>query len=166
MLSLGGAANDEAEARVKLADAIASGRAVPTAERMIEAQGGDPGVVADRARVPVAPEEIVIESPRDGFVVQVDALVIGLAAVAMGAGRTRADQAVDHGVGILVDKKRGSQVARGEPLARLRVRTGSDTGPIVGRVLSAFEFADVAPAPCPLLLDRIDVGSTSGHDCD
>ena len=166
MLCLGGAANDEAEARVKLADAIASGRAVRTAERMIEAQGGDPGVVADRARVPVAPEEIVIESPRDGFVVQVDALIVGLAAVAMGAGRARADQAVDHGVGILIEKKRGSQVARGEPLARLRVRAGSDTGPIVQRVLSAFEITDAAPAPCPLVLDRIDVSSTSGHDCD
>jgi thymidine phosphorylase len=130
---------------------------------MIEAQGGDPGVVVDRARVPVAPDEIVIESPRDGFVVQVDALVIGLAAVALGAGRSRADMAVDHGVGILVDQKRGSRVARGEPLARLRVRPGSDTGPIVERVLSAFELGDIEPAPRPLVLDRIDVSSTSGH---
>jgi pyrimidine-nucleoside phosphorylase len=161
MLVMGRAARDEADAQARLADAIASGRAARIAERMIEAQGGDARVVADRSRLEVAPVEVIVESPRDGFVVRADALAIGLAAVAMGAGRTRADQAVDHGVGILIEKKPGSRVARGEPLARLRVRAAGDPSSIVDRVRSAFDVAGAAPPPRPLVLDRIVASSTA-----
>ena len=164
MLVLGDAAHDEREARAKLADAIASGRAARVAEKMIEAQGGDPRVVADRSRLAIASDEIVIESPADGYVLRADALEIGRAAVAMGAGRARADQVVDHAVGILVEKKPGAAVARGEPLARLVVRSGPEAAPIVERVRAAFSVGNDAPPSRPLVLDRITaVNSTSTH---
>jgi pyrimidine-nucleoside phosphorylase len=156
MLLLGGAAGGEAGARASLEQAIASGAAARVAERMIEAQGGDPRVVADGARLEVAPGEVVIEAPRDGYVARADAREIGLAAVAMGAGRARADQPVDPAVGILVDKKPGSRVARGEPLARLRVRDASTSHALADRVSRAFEVGDEAPRPRPLVLDRIE----------
>ncbi len=161
MLVLGGAATGEADARRKLSEAVASGRAAHVAERMIAAQGGDARVVGDRTLLTVAPEEVVIVSPNDGFVVEVDALAIGLAAVAMGAGRTRADQAIDPGVGILLEKKPGARVTRGEPLARLRVRAASHAGPIADRVRAAFVIGEVAPPPRPLVLDRVDANSTA-----
>jgi len=160
MLVMGGKATGEKEARDGLAEAIASGTAIRTAERMIEEQGGDPRVVTDGSRLAVAPEEIVIEAPSDGFVLQADALAIGLAAVAMGAGRTRVDQAVDHGVGIIVMKKPGARVTRGEPLARLRARSAQQAGPIAARVRSAFVVGDVPPPSRPLLLQRVDTNST------
>ncbi len=161
MLVLGGAARTDAEARVALAGAIGSGRAARVAERMIEAQGGDARVVGDRSRLVVAAEELVIESPRDGWVAGVDALEIGLAAVAMGAGRTRADQPVDPAVGILVEKKPGARVERGEPLARLRTRSRSAGGPIAERVRAAIDVADAAPAIRPLVLDRVIARSST-----
>jgi len=160
MLRLAGVASSEAQAMGSLTGAIASGKAARTAERMIEAQGGDPRVVADRTRLSVAAEEIVIASAREGYVAAVDALTIGLAAVAMGAGRTRADQAVDHGVGIFVDKKPGARVAQGEPLARLRVRSRSSSGLVAERVRSAFVITEAPPAPRSLLLARIEPRST------
>jgi pyrimidine-nucleoside phosphorylase len=160
MLMLGGNAKSETQARATLAKAIASGAAIRTAERMVEAQGGDPRVVTGASRLDVAPEQVVIESPGDGFVSGVDALAIGLAAVAMGAGRTRVDQAVDHGVGILVEKKPGARVARGEPLARLRVRRRADAQAIAERVRTAFTVGDTPPTPRPLVLGRLDTNST------
>jgi pyrimidine-nucleoside phosphorylase len=160
MLLMGGRATDETEGRARLGEALASGSAIRTAERMIEAQGGDPRVVTDGSRLDVAPEEIVIGSPGDGFVLQADALAIGLAAVAMGAGRTRADQAVDPGVGILVLKKPGARVTRGEPLARLRVRSSAQAQAIAERVRGAFVVGDVPRPPRPLLLHRVDTNST------
>jgi len=165
MLTMGGKVPGEKEARATLTGAITSGAAVRTAERMVEAQGGDPRVVTDAARLDVAPEEIVVESRSEGFVVRADALAIGLAAVAMGAGRTRADQAVDHGVGIVVEKKPGARVARGEPLARLRVRHRADAQPIVERVRGAFTLGDAPPPSRPLVLDRLDANSTSERTC-
>ncbi len=159
MLVAGGKAKDAGEARALLEGAIASGAAARTAERMIEAQGGDPRVVADRSRLSAGPVEVVVVSPSDGVVTGVDALDIGQAAVAMGAGRTRADQAVDPAVGIMIEKRPGDAVARGEPLARLLVRSDGDaerTG-AAERVRGAFvvERGAAAGPPRPLVLDRI-----------
>jgi pyrimidine-nucleoside phosphorylase len=155
MLVLGGKAADTVAARETLAAAIASGRAARVAERMIEAQGGDPRVVADRSLLARAGEEIVVLAARDGVVARVDALAIGLAAVAMGAGRARADQPVDPGVGIFVEKRPGDAVRRDEPLARLCVRSHAAGAPIAGRVRDAFTIEGVAPTPRPLVLDRV-----------
>ena len=161
MLVLGGKAANALEALPMLERAIASGAAARTAERMIEAQGGDPRVVADRARLAVAPYETVIESPSDGVVTRVDALEVGLASVAMGAGRTRSDQAIDPAVGILVEKKPGDRVGRGEPLARIFLRSlrANDDSGIAERVRAAFTVesggAETKVPPRPLVLDRI-----------
>jgi pyrimidine-nucleoside phosphorylase len=160
MLRLAGRADGDAQALASLKEAISTGRAARTAERMIEAQGGDPRVVTDLARLPIAEDEIVVVSPRDGYVTRVDALAIGLASVAMGAGRTRADQAVDHAVGIFIDRKPGAKVARDEPLARLRVRHRSSSQDVVERVQAAFSIGETPPAPRPLVLDRLDASST------
>jgi pyrimidine-nucleoside phosphorylase len=157
MLVMAGVAKGEEDAGVRLAAAIATGAAAKTAERMIRAQGGDPRVVGDRSRLEVAPEEVVVGAPRDGIVERVDALGIGLAAVAMGAGRTRADQAVDHAVGIYVDARPGTRVSRGQPLARLRVRSKSDAAAVVERVASSFVLGDAPVTQRPLVLGRISV---------
>jgi pyrimidine-nucleoside phosphorylase len=161
MLLLGGRAATIAEARSKLGAAIATGAAARTAERMIEAQGGDPRVVSNPARLALAPEEVVIAAPREGFVTRIDALEIGLASVVMGAGRTRADQAIDHGVGIALEAKPGTRVAAGAPLARLYVRKQADAAAVADRVLSAFELGDAPFAARPLVLDRIDVPNST-----
>jgi pyrimidine-nucleoside phosphorylase len=160
MLLMAGAAASRDEARARLVDAITSGRAVGVAERMVESQGGDADVVTNRSKPAVASEEIVIGASRAGFVADVDAMEIGLAAVAMGAGRTRADQAVDHAVGILLEKKPGDRVEAGEALARLRVRTRADAEHVVPRISQAFAVAEAAPAPRPLVLDRVNASST------
>jgi pyrimidine-nucleoside phosphorylase len=157
MLVMGGVAGSEGDARARLAAAIATGAGALTAERMIAAQGGDPRVVAEPSRLEVASEELVVEAPRDGHVLQADALAIGLAAVAMGAGRTRADQSVDHAVGIYVDAKPGMRVSRGQPLARLRVRKRDDDArAIADRVAGAFVLGDAPPPSRPLALGLID----------
>jgi pyrimidine-nucleoside phosphorylase len=155
MLVMGGVARDEDDARARLAAAIATGAAAQTAERMIRAQGGDPRVVADRERLEVAPIEVPVEAPRDGYIARMDALAIGLAAVAMGAGRVRADQPVDHAVGMYVDAKPGARVVRGQPIARLRVRKAEDAEAVKDRVAGAFSIADTVPVQRTLVLGRV-----------
>jgi pyrimidine-nucleoside phosphorylase len=155
MLVLGGKAGDDASARALLAAAIAKGDAARVAERMIEAQGGDPRVVEDRSRLELAREEIVVRAPRDGYVARVDALAVGLAAVAMGAGRSRADAPVDPAVGLFLEKRPGQAVRTGEPLARLRVRDRGNAASVAERVRAAFTIDDAAPSTSPLVLDRI-----------
>ena len=155
MIQLGGVAASVDEARTKLAAAIANGSAARTMERMIEAQGGDPSVVADPSRLAVAEVVTEIKAPSGGYVTHVNALEMGLSAVALGAGRTRADQAVDPAVGIELCAPRGTKVGKGDVLAKILSRSKEDGAKIRDRVLSAFAIEDAPPASPPLVLERI-----------
>ncbi len=156
MLVLGKVATTHDEARVKLKEAISSGKGARVFERMIEAQGGDPHVVEDPSRLPRAPAHVLVPAAHEGFVGAIDSLELGLTAVAMGAGRTRADQPVDHAVGIEILAPRGTSVKPGQSLARLHVRTHSAGEAIVHRVQQAFRITHAVEAKeHPLVLGRI-----------
>ena len=152
MLVMGGVAHSQEDARQKLAAAISSGAGARTLERMIERQGGDPRVVEKPQMLASAPVKVGVFAERDGFVREIDALELGLAAVQMGAGRTRAEQAVDHAVGIDLARKPGDSVRAGEELCTIAARSGDVP---VDRVRAAFAIGDSAPEVHPLVLDRI-----------
>ncbi len=124
MLQLGGVAKDDATARAQLKKAIASGSAARVMERLIAAHGGDARVVGDTKRLVMAPVVTEIKAESGGHVSAIDALELGLSAVSMGAGRTRADQRVDPGVGIELKKKPGDAVGSGDVLALVYTREG------------------------------------------
>jgi thymidine phosphorylase len=153
MLLLAGKAATEAEARAVMKRAIDGGDAARTMERMIEAQKGDPRVVGDPSRLELARVSKDIVARRVGFVTAVDALAIGRAAVAMGAGRARAEDSVNPAVGLEVLAKPGTKVERGAPLAR--VYLSAESAEIEERVASAFTIGDEAPAARPLLVGRV-----------
>ncbi len=146
---------DEPEARRILQAAIASGDGARVMERMIEAQSGDPKVVADLGRLPRTSERVPVFAKESGHVTGIDALELGLTAVAMGAGRTRVDQAVDPAVGLELAKKSGDAVVRGEPLAWLHVHAIEEAARFSDRVGAAFALGDAAPAIRPLVIETI-----------
>jgi pyrimidine-nucleoside phosphorylase len=154
MLLVAGRARTREEALEALGRAISSGDALRVMERMVLAQEGDAKVVGDPSRLHVAPGvPVLVREP--GFVARLDALEIGLAAVAMGAGRTRADQAVDPSVGISIAAKPGARVERGEPLAHLHVREPGEADAVRARVEGAFLLSSAPPPPRSLVLGRV-----------
>jgi len=153
MLVLAKRAGTEKDALKSLQNAIDSGAAVRVMEKMIDAQHGDARVAADPSRLAIAKTRVDVTADRAGFVARADALAIGLAAVAMGAGRARAEDKVDPRVGISVLKKPGDRVERGEPLAALHVE--SRDASIEERVRSAYAIEDAPPAPRALFGERI-----------
>ena len=155
MIVLGAKAGTLEEARGMLAQAIARGDGARVFERMIEAQGGDPRVVAEPTRLAIAPVEVIVPAPAGGFVASVDAMAIGLAAVAMGAGRARADSRVDPAVGISIEAKPGAAVKAGDPLARIHVHRAADADAIVERVRRAFDLSPAPLPPSPLVRGRL-----------
>jgi len=149
MLVLGGVASGVEEGRARIEAAIASGHGMERFERMVRAQGGD------LSRLPEAGRVVPVLAPRDGFVQAIDAQEVGLAAMALGAGRRRKEDSIDPAVGFVLAKKVGDPVERGEPLgfAHLRDRPGSE-GPL-HRFCRAFTIGDEAPGIGPLILERI-----------
>ena len=122
---------------------------------MVKAQGGDPRVVEDPSRLPRARHQVEVPAAADGFVTATDALALGLTAVALGAGRTRADQQVDPAVGIELCAKPGTRGERGQPLARLHLSSKKNAAALVARAAAAFSVGKRPPASRPLVLERI-----------
>jgi pyrimidine-nucleoside phosphorylase len=125
MLILGRMVADRSEADRRVRAAISSGTALERLRRIIEFQGGDPRVTDGEGRLAIAPERRDITASRAGWVAQIDAELIGRAAVALGAGRNRIEDQVDHGVGITVMAKPGQRVAAGDPVVRLHYRASA-----------------------------------------
>ncbi len=137
MLVLGKVAGDLDSARSMLQSAIDTGAGARVFERMIEAQRGDPGVVEHPERLPKTEHQVAILADQEGVVAAIDALEIGLSSVAMGAGRTRADQAIDHAVGIELSCDVGEWVEVGQELALLHVHDPQAADATAARVRAA-----------------------------
>ncbi len=156
MLVLGGAAPDRDAARARVAAAIADGRGLAKLEEIVAAQGGDPAAIREPGKLPRAPRTYEVPAGAAGVVVAIDAEAVGLAAVALGAGRARVEDRVDPAVGIVVHKKVGDRVSRGEPLCT--VHEGDRSEPrvrIAARLGAAWRIGERAPAAAPLVLERL-----------
>jgi pyrimidine-nucleoside phosphorylase len=155
MIRMGGRAATDDEARALVREVISSGKAARTFERLIEAQGGDPRVVEDPSLLAVAGEEVVVRADRAGIVQRVDTKALGIASVLLGAGRQRAEDVVDHAVGLSIVAKSGSEVRPGDALVKIHVRQASDAAKIAERVRAAYEIGEGKPVVAPLHLGRI-----------
>ncbi len=136
--------------------AISTGAAVAQAERWVAAQGGDPRVVtAPWSLLERAPVVLEVPAPRDGFVVTAHALPIGLVAMRLGAGRSRAGDAIDHAVGVVLRARPGDPVTAGQPLAEVHARDRAAAETAVRELAAVFTIGDAAPPPSPLRIETI-----------
>jgi len=122
MLVAAGVESDRGAARLRLQAAIASGQARAKFAEIVEAQGGNPGIVDDPGVLPQAQAVEVYQAQERGFVERVDARVIGEAIVSMGGGRQQLEDPIDPSVGFVITVKPGDHVAAGEPIASIFAR--------------------------------------------
>ena len=147
------ASMDEAERQVR--EALASGAGLERFRRMIARQGGDPTVVDDPSRLALAPGRDYARAPRAGYLTGLDAMGIGRAAAALGAGRATAEDRVDHGVGIRVLTSLGSLVRTGEPVLEIIHRDGKGLQDAASLAVQAIELGGAPPAPQPLVVGTV-----------
>jgi len=143
MLALGGAPQDPEPA-------LADGRAFELWRRMVAAQGGDPD-----APLPAAVLSDVVEAPRDGYLVRLDALAVGTAAWRLGAGRARKEDVIDPGAGVVLGAGLGEQVRQGQPLATLHAASAERLAEGRAAMTSAYDIADSPAAEVPLVLEKV-----------
>jgi pyrimidine-nucleoside phosphorylase len=155
MLLLVGAAPDAAAARAKLEGAIASGAALAKFRELVEAQHGDPAFIDDPARLPRARLVAPLASTQSGFVADVDAMGVALAALHLGAGRVKAENPIDPAVGVSRLVKRGVPIRAGEPLCVVHANSEAAAREAVEILRQAIVVAEQAPAPVPLIGELI-----------
>ena len=151
MLILAGAAKGAADARAMLERSISSGAALGKFRDLVAAQGGDVRVADDPGRLPQANLRKALASPRSGFVTDVDAMGVALAALRLGAGRARAEDKVDHAVGVDRLVKVGDPVKAGAPLCRIHARSAGAAKEASGMLLEAITVGDERREPARLV---------------
>ena len=153
MLVLGKRARDRNEGRQLAEMAISEERAIEKFRTLVEAQGGDIAYVDNPERFPKAKYIEVVESPESGYIEQVQARVIGEAAVALGAGRAKKGDPVDHSVGFVIHHKVGDKVEKGQPLFTVHANNESLLVDARQAVLTAHRWADSPVPPLPLFYE-------------
>jgi thymidine phosphorylase len=93
--------------------------------RLVEMQGGDPGVVEDPDRIPLAPEQSTVHASAGGYVHEVRPVALGYGVVELGGGRRRMEDRVDLRVGFVLAVRPGDRVEAGDPLGEVHA-SGAD----------------------------------------
>jgi pyrimidine-nucleoside phosphorylase len=155
MLVLGGAAPGRFEGSAMAEAALDDGRALATFRRVVEAQGGDPGVLDDPTRLPSAPVRRHALAGAAGRVLAMDTRALGEAAVALGAGRSTLGEAIDPAVGFVMAVGPGDEVEAGGPLAEIHAASDAAADEAAETIRGAIRIGDGAPRFRPLVSHRI-----------
>jgi pyrimidine-nucleoside phosphorylase len=155
MVRLAGLANSDAEAEGKVRSALTSGAGLEKFRRIVEQQGGDPRIVDDHERLPQAPKQMAIVADRAGYVTDLNAESIGIGAMMLGAGRNRAEDQVDHGVGVIVRTRVGEQVKPGDVILEVYFRDESTLQGALPMLRGAVRVGDASPTPGLLVFDVV-----------
>jgi pyrimidine-nucleoside phosphorylase len=153
MLILGKVAKDEAEGRHLAEEAISSGGGLEQFRLLVSAQGGDVAYVDDPDRLPRASLIETVNVSRSGYLAQIDARSVGEAAVALGAGRARKGDPIDHAVGFIIHHKVGEWVEKGQPLFTIHANDQSRLEEARQRVLAAHAWSEEPVPPLPLFYE-------------
>ena len=163
MLVLGGVAATHDAARRQMEVAISSGRAADKFRAIIEAQGGNPGVVDDPAVLPQAEACELYLAPRRGLVASVEPRAIGRAIIALGGGRSTMEDTVDPTVGFVITARPGDWVEAGEPIATVFARDQAGIAEGTAALRQAITIGDEAERPLPLVSHRVTAAGVEAY---
>ena len=166
MLVLGGVVTNTDAARRRMEVAISSGHAAEAFQRIVAAQGGDPRVVDDPSRLPQAREVEIFSARRAGVVARVEPRAVGRGVIALGGGRTRIDDTLDHSVGFVIRARPGDVVRVGEPLATIFARDEAGIAAGMASLAEAFVISDEAEPPLPLVSHRVSRAGVEPYEAE
>lgn len=155
MVWLGGLAKSESEAERMVRRKLDSGEGVEKFRAIIEMQGGDPHVVDDYSRLPLVAGRHLVRAGQSGFVADLQAGKLGVGGMVLGAGRERAEDSVDHAVGIIILAPVGTQVKEGDPILEIQYRNAIKLEQAMPLFEEAIRIDDTAPLPRPLIHEAI-----------
>lgn len=134
------------EAKEKLIEVMKNGKALEKFKEFLENQGGDSSIVDQPEKLPQAPYKIEVPAKESGVVAEIVADEIGVAAMILGAGRATKEDDIDLSVGIMLNKKVGDRVEKGDSLVTLHANR-EDVANVMEKIYDNIRIADHADAP-------------------
>ncbi len=160
MLVLGGLEKEIGLARKKLEGILSSGKALDKFVQLIEAQGGDSGIIDDYDVLTKAKIISDYTAPNGGYISSIDAEAVGRAALELGAGRAAKDDKIDSSVGIILKRKVGNYIEAGDVLAEIH----SNDMDLLDRadtiIDNAISISKEKPEKKELILEEIRINSS------
>ncbi|NMA90864.1 MAG: pyrimidine-nucleoside phosphorylase [Amphibacillus sp.] len=154
MVYLANQAESIDQAREKLLATIENGEAIGRLKIFIESQGGDPRIVDQPEQLPIATYQIEVKSTKAGYISEIAADQIGVAASMLGAGRTTKDSDIDLAVGVVLRKKVSDYVNEQDTLAVIHSNQ-TEVATVIEKILHAFQIQDQEVTPKPLIYQMI-----------
>jgi len=154
MLLIGGVTESEEEARERLESAIRTGRAYEKWREMVLAHGGDPDAVEREDFIKVR-GRVQVRAEKGGYLYSFDTFRVGMAATVLGAGRTRKEDRIDPHVGVMVLKKTGDRVEKGEPLFEVLYNDESRLKDALEYLKGSYTIMDEVPPVEDLVIDKV-----------
>lgn len=156
LLIVGNLASDKDEAKIMLEKALTSGRAANVFSQMVSGLGGPSDLIENyEDHLPKANCVTLVEANQDGYISDIDTRKIGLVVVELGGGRMRADQSIDHSVGLTEIAELGQNISKGETLCVIHSISKEDAERVTGNVLNSFHITSDKVKLSPLVLETI-----------
>ena len=155
MVRLAGLANSDEDALERVRYALDSGDALIRLQSIISVQGGDAALIDDYRGLPKAPRRHIIAADRSGYVTDLHAEKIGVGTMLLGAGRERAEDRVDHAVGVIIKAPVGAQVRAGDAILEVHYRDETKLGIALPSLTDSICINDAAPPPTLLIHEII-----------
>lgn len=134
---------------------IENGQGFAKFKEMAAAQGGDTTVLDNPDAFAKAGAELEVPAQRDGFITAMDTEKCGIASVELGAGREKKNDSIDSSAGIVLLRKTGDRVRKGEPIARFYAADVEKCKAAEQLFEGAVTIGETAPAVMPLIYARV-----------
>ena len=153
LTEVGYAPNIDAAREMQM-EALRSGAALEKLAQMVAAQGGAKVDVYDPSRLPTAPVQLEVLSEEAGFVQHIEAEQVGLVSMHLGGGRATKEDSIDLSVGLVLRKKVGDRVEKGESLAVIHASSEAKAQEAARLLRACYTFSD-APVERPPFIKAI-----------
>ncbi len=156
MLKLGKKVPGIAEGIAMSRRTVRSGAAFEKFLQIVAAQGGNPDQVRDCSTYPASRHVAEVKAAQSGFVQEIQVRELGMISVALGAGREQVSDRIDHKAGMLIRKKVGDRVEKGDVLVDLFTDRGDRMESAVERVARAYSIGPERVAKPDLVYDIVE----------
>ena len=151
MLKLSNIELDVNKGRAILEEVLKNGKALEKLKELVANQGGDVSVIEDKNLFTIAEIAHEVKAQEEGYVYELNAEKVGIASLLAGAGRETKDDVIDYGAGIILSKKMGSYVNKGDILATIYTSDMSRIEKSEEMLLSAYTMSNEKPAKVDII---------------
>lgn len=145
--------NNREKAIAALKEVINNGKALEVFKAFVKAQGGDTDYIDDLSKFPTAMYSIPVHSLKSGYIKSINTMELGLTSMKLGAGRETKDDFIDMAAGIVLNKKLGDKVSKGDLLLTMYTER-PEMNALVPSVLNYFDFSD-EPVKVPSIVEEL-----------